>query len=227
MPRKPRVIAPGLPHHISQRGNGRKDIFLNHRLKETYLNLLAENAARYRLRILGYCIMTNHVHLVAVPETGHSLAFTLRRAHGRFAQFWNTEMTTVGHMWQNRYYSCAVEPPRVWAVLRYVEMNPVRAGMIRDAAACPWSSAAAHISGVDPRGVLDMEWWRENWNKGAWAEALAVTPDAGEMDAIRRASASGRPLATDKFVREMEERLGRVIAPRPSGRPSRKTAAAG
>ena len=98
MARIARVVAVGLPHHITQRGKGRRDVFVNDDLKHIYLDLLREQAANYRLRILGYCLMTNHLHLVAIPEAEHSMAGTLRHAHGRFAQYWNTARGGVGHM---------------------------------------------------------------------------------------------------------------------------------
>ena len=172
MARQRRWVAVGLPHHITQRGNGRRDIFLDDRLKQIYLNVLADEARRFQLRILGYCIMTNHVHLIAIPETELAMAFTLRRAHGKFAQYWNTQVGTVGHMWQNRYFSCPVEPARVWSVLRYVEQNPVRAGMVPHATDYAWSSAAPHTQGMGAHRILDMSWWSREWTSGDWVTAL-------------------------------------------------------
>jgi REP element-mobilizing transposase RayT len=102
MPRTKRVVAVGVPHHVTQRGNARQDVFLNDDLCCAYLELLAEHAQRNRLRILAYCLMTNHVHPVVVPETERSLANTFRHAHSRFAQYWNTGFHRNGHMWQNR-----------------------------------------------------------------------------------------------------------------------------
>jgi putative transposase len=216
-----RVVAVGLPHHITQRGNGRRDVFVNGDLKHIYLDLLREQAANYRLRILGYCLMTNHLHLVAIPEAEHSMAGTLRHAHGRFAQYWNTARGGVGHMWQNRYYSCPLEATRVWAVLRYVELNPVRGGMVAEALQYRWSSAAAHASGFDTSGVLDMNWWRGEWTKGDWKAALQADTESTGADAIRRATYGGRPLGDTDFVASLERRLGRTLAARPGGRPKK------
>ncbi len=145
------------------------------------------------------------------------MAQTLRYTHGRFAQYWNTELSGSGHMWQNRYYSCPLEPPRVWAVARYVEMNPVRAGMVRKAADYRWSSAAAHIIGVDASGLLDLAWWGKQWDQGNWAEALVET--AGGTDEIRRATSAGRPFGSVEFIQGLEEALGRRLAARGVGRP--------
>jgi len=101
MPREPRVVAIGLPHHITQRGNSRQDVFTTDVLRRAYLQLLSEHAAGNGLRLLAYCLMTNHVHIVAVPGTGASMANTFRHAHGRFSQYWNTEQKRTGHLWQN------------------------------------------------------------------------------------------------------------------------------
>ncbi len=219
MARMSRVVAVGLPHHVTQRGNGRRDVFLTDALRRIYLDLLHQHASHYRLRILAYCLMTNHVHLVVLPETSQSMAGTLRHAHARFAQLWNTERGSVGHMWQNRYYSCPLQAPRVWNVIRYVELNPVRAGMVSAAQDYPWSSAAAHGSGVDPWGVLDMDWWRREWTEGDWMAALGVDPETAAVDAIRRATYTGRPLGDSEFIATLERDLGRKLEARRGGRP--------
>lgn len=100
MPRARRVVAVGAAHHITQRGNARQDVFLNDAVQRVYLQLIAEHASQNHLRILAYCLMTNHVHLVAVPESDRALANTFRHAHARFAQFWNTAFHRNGHLWQ-------------------------------------------------------------------------------------------------------------------------------
>jgi putative transposase len=216
-----RVVATGLPHHITQRGNGRRDVFVNDSLKRTYLDLLREQSAHHRLRILAYCLMTNHLHLVVIPETPHATAGALRHAHGRFAQFWNTTQHHVGHMWQNRYYSCPLQPARAWSVIRYVELNPVRAGMVEQATDYPWSSAAAHVRREDESGVLDMQWWNANWTQGDWELALRDEPT--ELDAIRRATYTGRPLGDREFIAALERSTGRKLEAQKGGRPKKKT----
>ena len=124
------MVAVGLPHHITQRGNARQDVFTTDSIRHAYLKLLSEHAAGNGLRLLAYCLMTNHVHVVAVPTNASSMANTLRHAHGRFSQAWNTLENRTGHVWQNRYYSCPVEEMEVGRVLAYVENNPVRAGIV-------------------------------------------------------------------------------------------------
>src|SRR5579872_2821638 len=163
MPREARVVVIGLPHHITQRGNARQDVFTTDSMRRAYLQLLSEHAAGNGLRLLAYCLMTNHVHIVAVPEADSSLANSLWHAHGRFSQYWNTEQNRTGHLWQNRYYSCPVEESAAGRVMAYVENNPVRAGMVERAEDFAWSSAGAHLGRVSAWAMLDMEWWQRRW----------------------------------------------------------------
>jgi putative transposase len=218
MPRESRVIALGVPHHITQRGNARQDVFLTDGLRRAYLRLLTEHAAAKSLRVLGYCLMTNHVHVVAIPETEGSMANTFRHAHGRFSQYWNTERSRSGHLWQNRYYSCPVEEARVGRVIAYVESNPVRAGMVRCAGEFEWSSARSHLGMEEAGPVLDMDWWGRRWTAETWLEFLteyALTVE--EARSIREATYTGRPLGSGAFVAGLEASLGRKLAPGSGG----------
>ena len=152
------MVAIGLPHHITQRGNAGQDVFTTDAVRHAYLELLSEHAAGNRLRLLACCLMTNHVHIVAVPEADSSMANTFRHAHGRFSQYWNTDRNRTGHLWQNRYYSCPVEELAVCRVMAYAENNPVRAGMVERAEDFEWSSAGAHLGRIGAGAMLDMEW---------------------------------------------------------------------
>jgi len=219
MPRFPRVVAVGTPHHVTQRGNARQDIFLDSNLCSIYLDLLAEHAARNALHVLAYCLMTNHIHLVVLPETERSLANTFRHAHARFSQYWNTRFHRTGHLWQNRFYSCPIEEPAVWRVVRYVEQNPVRAHMIETASAYPWSSASVH-TGVGISRVLDNDWWNQRWTADSWAAVLKDADD--ESAAIRLATFSGRPYGSSAFVQALETKLGRQLQRRKGGRPRKE-----
>jgi len=220
MPREPRVVVTGVPHHITQRGNARQDVFTADPLRRAYLELLAEHAGASRLRVLAYCLMTNHVHIVAIPDTNASMANAFRHAHGRFSQYWNTEQRRTGHVWQNRYYSCPVEEAAVDRVIAYVETNPVRAGMAARAEDFEWSSARAHVGKTDEGPAMDWEWWRHRWAPPEWQaflEEWAGTP--AELRTIREATYTGRPLGSKRFVAELEEKLGRRLEARPGGRP--------
>jgi putative transposase len=171
-------------------------------------------------RILGWCVMTNHVHLVAIPEREDSLAILLRRVHGRYAQYYNTHFGRTGHLWQNRFFACVLGPEHLWTALAYVDRNPLRAGMVRDAADYRWSSAAAHLSGVDSGGLLDLGWWREKGRGADWATALEdENPES--TAALRNCTYSGRPYGSESLVREMAERFGRCWT---RGRPKKDQA---
>ena len=222
MPREPRVVAIGLPHHITQRGNARQDVFTTDALRRAYLELLSEHSAANRLRLLAYCLMTNHVHIVAVPETEASMANTLRHAHGRFSQYWNTEHNRTGHLWQNRYYSCPVEESAVCPVMAYVENNPVRAGMVERAEDFEWSSAGAHVGRVGGGAMLDMEWWQRRWSAEGWRGVLLERAESEqELCAIRQATYTGRPLGSKQFIAGLEKKLGRILEVRAAGRTKR------
>ena len=159
MPRVARRIVPGFPHHITQRGTNRQIVFYTQQDRRVYLELLRENSRQAGVRILAYCLMVNHIHLIAIPEQSDGLAICLRRTHGRYAQYLNARRLRSGHLWQNRFYSCPMDNAHLWIALQYVEQNPVRAGLVEAAEAFPWSSASAHSSGKDTTRLLDMEFW--------------------------------------------------------------------
>ena len=134
----------GCAHHIVQRGNNRQDVFFVDDDRRVYLDLLAEQAARYGLAIEGYCLMSNHVHLVAVPQSEEALAQAVGRTHFRYTQYINRFRKRSGHLWQGRFYSCALDTRHFWTAMKYIELNPVRARLCRKPWRYAWSSAAAH-----------------------------------------------------------------------------------
>ena len=130
MPRNARAVAPSIPYHITQRGSNRQAVFFRLSDRKLYLQLIRENMAEAGVQIIAYCLMTNHVHFVAVPEREDSLAILFGRAHGRYSQAVNTRLGRSGHLWQARYHSCALEGAHLWKGIRYVEANPCRAGIV-------------------------------------------------------------------------------------------------
>ncbi len=152
MPRRNRCILPGMPCHITQRGVDRQPTFTSDLDRSTYLRLLRDSLHDTQVAILGYCLMTNHVHLIAIPERDDSLAVLLRRVHGRYAQYYNARSGRTGHLWQNRFFACLLDSAHLWAALAYVERNPVRAAIVPWPADYPWSSAAAHLLEWTPAG---------------------------------------------------------------------------
>jgi putative transposase len=159
MGRIARVIAVGLPHHITQRGNGRRAVFHVEEDRAVYLQLLREYGERYAVRWWGYCLMSNHVHLVAVPMKENALANALRRAHSDYARYANVKLRTSGHFWQNRYYSCPLDRIHQWTALAYVERNPYER---------EWSAKRRITRGPAPpracRAVMHPNFW--TWRNG-------------------------------------------------------------
>ena len=128
MPRNQRCVMPGQAYHLTQRGTNRQRVFFKDSDRSTYLKLMAHNLEDAGVRVLAWCLMSNHVHFVAVPERDDSLSVLTRRVHGRFAQMMNARLLRSGHLWQNRFHSCALSPAHLWRALAYVERNPLRAG---------------------------------------------------------------------------------------------------
>jgi len=162
----------------------------------------------YGLRILGYCLMSNHVHLVASPQYADSLAKTLREVHGRYARYRNAIERVTGHLWQNRYYSCAFEGVRLASVMRYVELNPVRAGLVRSASDYAWSSAVTHLGGTDAAELVDLEQWRRDWTPEEWGAVAARGRRAdGRREGYSRCDTRG---AATRFA-GIRRRIGRAM----------------
>ncbi len=210
MPRNPRCVLPGVAYHITQRGTNGQEVFLTASDRETYLRLLAKTREDAGVRLLSWCLMPNHVHLIAVPENEDSLAVLLRRVHGRYAQMLNAREARTGHLWQNRFFSCALDTKHLRRALAYVEKNPVRAGFVARAEDYPWSSARVHLGlEEDWRGLLDLEFLREIGGEKAWRELLMTREEAAMLRLLRRCTYSGRPFGPEAFLSEFENHFGR------------------
>jgi len=219
MPRVARIVVPDVPHHVTQRGNNRQDTFFVDDDYETYLAILGKQAARYGLRIFGYCLMTNHVHLIVVPGAKESLAKTIGRTDFLYTRYINRLHGRSGHLWQNRFYSCALEDEALWVALAYVDRNPVRAGLVQRAWEYPWSSAAAHIGESGADGLLDMAAWRKMSEKMDYKAMLLRVEDEAEIRQLRRSTHTGRPLGSDAFLAKLEHAMGKRLRPLAVGRP--------
>ena len=168
MARLARIVVPGIPHHLTQRGNRRDAIFFNKADRSKYLLLLKDQCRMYGLEVWAYCLMTNHVHLVAVPKFGDSLGQSMRRMNSGYTSYINRRQALCGHLWQGRFYSCPLDEANLWSAVRYVERNPVRAGLAKRAEKYPWSSAAAHCGLVQDEllaGELEKSGRVENWRE--------------------------------------------------------------
>ena len=221
MPRVARIVIPGCPHHITQRGNNRQDVFFVDEDRDAYLGMLGEQAERFGLRVEAYCLMGNHVHLVATPRQVDSLAKAIGRTHWLYTQYVNRLHGRSGHLWQNRFYSCAMDAEHYWRAVAYVERNPVRARLVRKSWRWVWSSAGAHCGGKDPSGLLDLSAWWRHQTASAWREVLTMGDETESSAPIREGLTRGRPLGSDAWIARLEARLGRRLRPLPVGRPKK------
>ncbi|HMD76223.1 MAG TPA: transposase [Terracidiphilus sp.] len=222
MPRLARVLAVDTPYHVTQRGNARRAVFETDSDRLVYLSLLQEFARLYRLNILGYCLMRNHVHLIALPRRLDSMPRVLRCTHGRYAAYLNARKAASGHVWQGRYYSCPMDENHLWTALRYIERNPVRAQMADQAESYLWSSARVHCNEGSADGLVDLEMWRYRWSAEEWREFLACARGAEqEAEQIRQSTHNGRPLGSLDFIRQLEQGTGRLLTASKGGRPRR------
>jgi len=251
MPRVARIVVPGCPHHITQRGNNRQDVFFVADDYRLYLAILGQEANRYGLELHAWCLMTNHVHLIATPTSEASLAKAVGRTHWLYTQSINRLHGRSGHLWQNRFDSCPLDDKHFWAAMAYVERNPVRAKLHRKAWLYPWSSAAAHCgqpppaktgtatplavpafansdadkeprsSAADPTGLLDLREWGTLWTGQQWEAELTHDDDAEFVHRLSSQTHRGRPLGSDSFLSKVEKLLGRRVRPLPVGRPKK------
>lgn len=178
-------------------------VFHSRQDRLTYLSLLRSQSTLSNLPVLAYCLMDNHIHLVVVPETPSDLAEVMQRVHGRYAQYLNARRDRCGHVWQNRYSSCPLGPGHLWTALRYVELNPVRARMVRGAREYEWSSAEAHLSGQDRFRIADMGFWREAGGLEGWRRLLGEPETEEDAKALRRSTYAGQPFGDELFMSEM------------------------
>lgn len=221
MPRIARVCAEGYPHHITQRGNNKEKTFFDADDKWFYLDVLQRYKDKYKIKVLAYCLMENHIHILAMPENETSLARGIGGTNLLYTQYINRKYSRSGRLWQNRFFSSVVEQePYLMAVMRYIELNPVRAKLVKRAEDYQWSSAKVHILGARD-DILSKESWFDEKEIKSYREFLSK--DANEINAsIRRATSTGRPLGSEGFIKKLERILRRDLFPKKGGRPKKK-----
>jgi putative transposase len=190
--------------HVTQRGNARRFILDCDADREVYLGLLREDVRVRGLTLVGYCLMSNHVHLVVIPHSSEQLSLVLGHTHGRYASYWNARHQSSGHVWHGRYCSCPMDEEHLWQALRYTELNPVRSGLVGEARLWKWSSAGVHCGGCAGDDVLASEPWSRHWTAESWQEYLSLGEQEGDIIEIRRSAHTGRPLGTEDLVLGLE-----------------------
>lgn len=212
MARIKRVVVPGYPHHVTQRGNRRMRTFFEDGDYEVYIGLMAEWCRKKGVEVWAYCLMPNHVHIIAVPLEEESLSRAIGEAHRRYTRSINFRKGWRGHLWQERFASFVMDETHLLAAARYVEMNPVRANLCHSPDEYPWSSSVPHLRGkndvlvkVEPLLAIVPD----------WRDFLSGGDDQQEI--IRRHEKTGRPLMNDPTLRSLEYKLGRILRPQKRG----------
>jgi putative transposase len=221
MARLARVVVPGLPHHVTQRGNGRARTFFSGADYALYRDLLAEHCRAADVAVWAWCLMPNHVHLILVPSDADGLRRALAPVHRRYAGIIHARRKRTGHFWQGRFGCVALDEAHLAAALRYVSLNPVRARLVERAQDWRWSSTRAHLRGKDD-GLTALAPIRERFPR--FGDLLAVAPEPELFDRLRAAESIGRPLGDDRFLDRIERLTGRRLKPGKRG-PKPKAAA--
>jgi len=218
MPRFARVVVPGCPHHVTHRGNRKDAVFFSDQDRVEYLEILLDYTQRYGVDIWGYCVMTTHLHLIAVPAHEESLGLAIGRAHMKYARHANRRQRWWGHLWANRFYSTPLDEAHCWSALKYIERNPVRAGMVDVPWEYPWSSAHAHVVG-EPHAVLTPIPLDAGIPPGApWGAWLRGADDERAIMQLRANTYTGWPTGSPEFIATLETQLGRFLMRQAAGR---------
>ena len=214
MARIARIVVSGYPHHITQRGNRRQETFFCDDDYKQYIDLMADWCSRCNVHIWAYCLMPNHTHLIAVPQTKEGLHKAIGEAHRRYARMINFREGWRGYLWQGRFSSFVMDEPYLLAAARYIELNPVRARLVADPISYPWSSAKAHVekrdnSLVKVSPLLELV---SDWN-GFLNDELQEKA----YQEIRKHERTGRPLGSDLLIDKLEVLLGIQLRKKKTG----------
>jgi putative transposase len=225
MARLPRLVVPGLPHHVIQRGNDRQSIFRDESDRHRYLEILQDVIRTHRLAIHAYVLMDNHVHILASPATAEGLSRTMQSLGRRYVGWFNARHGRSGTLWEGRFRCAVIETERyLLACMRYIELNPVRAGMVVRAGDYPWSSAGFHLGQRQSQLVTDhpLFWALGNTpfeREVAWRSLLDQGLPDQEVRKISESAFKGWACGSDEFLAWLKNRTERPVAPRPRGRP--------
>lgn len=214
MARLARVVVPELPHHVIHRGNRRQNVFFRDEDKESYLSILRLQARLFDLEVWSYCLMDNHVHLIVVPKDQESLSQAIAETHKLYTRMINFRERWRGSLWEGRFKSMVMDERYVYAAVRYVERNPVRANIVKRAEGYLWSSARFRVNKQENPLLSDFYLLEEISD---WSKYLQEEEDKEQLGKMRLQSLSGRPLGDTNFLRNLEQRLGRTLIRRKPG----------
>jgi len=212
-----RIVVPGVPHHVTQRGNRRERVFFNDDDYRVYLSLVGRAARAAGVEIWAFCLMPNHVHFILTPTTTDGLRRTFGAAHKQYAGRINARHGWSGHLWQDRFFSTPMDERHVSAALRYVAMNPVEAGLVARPQDWRWSSVHTHLLAREG-GFVAVEPVLSR--TGNFLAFLGQEADLPATAGLVAAEATGRPVGGDEWIKGLEAQTGRALAPAKRGRKS-------
>ncbi|MDY0231496.1 MAG: transposase [Candidatus Saccharicenans sp.] len=216
MPRIARIVIPYIPHHVVQRGNRNQRAFFSEDDKKLYLKILGFNCSKEKIKIWCYCVMDNHIHLVAVPESAEHLVKAIGETHRKYTWMINTRNNWKGYLWQGRFRSYPMDDVYLLCCVKYIERNPVRAGLVRLAEEYQWSSARAHVFGLKDPVLSPLPLVSQVKN---WSNFLRGEDKEEDLELLRKNQTVGRPLGSEDFIEMIEKTTGIRLRKRPSGHP--------
>ncbi len=221
MVRKTRIVIPDFPHHVTDRGNRGCHVFFSDDDRSRYLEMLLEYTNKRALEIGAYCLMDNHIHLVAVPRQLDSLSRAIGPVQMRHAQKINSKKGWKGHLWSDRFFSTPMDHSHFVAAVRYIELNPVRAEIVERAEDYQWSSASAHVSGISDPILSKAALFGLDDEVDDWSAWLAEGSNEKLVNRLKENTKSGYPSGSDSFIRFVSRSMGRDLKKRPRGRQPR------
>lgn len=219
MTRLARLVVPGLPHHVTQRGNGRAQVFFGEDDYALYRALLGESCRAAGVEVWAWVLMPNHVHLILVPSDADGLRRALAQVHRRYAGHVHARLKRTGHFWQGRFGAVVMDEAHLAAAVRYVALNPVRAGLVEQARDWPWSSVHAHLAAQED-GITAVAPLLSRYPD--FAGFIGQAPDPAVLRRLRQAETIGRPLGDDSFLTELETLTHRSLKPAKPGPKQKK-----
>lgn len=215
MARRPRNHLAGYPYHLTHRGNWKTRIFFDDVDRGVYLKLLRIHCKNHEVRIWAYALMDNHVHHLVIPDKDRALSRAFHRVFGEYGRYFNARYSKVGHLFQGRFKAAPCDEQHAWNTVAYIERNPVRARMVKQAEDYRWSSAAAHCGlREDPLLSPDLPLLQTIPDWHSW---LSQEEDPAILEFIRERTQKGQPCGSDEFARMLEGKCGRPLLKRKPG----------
>ena len=229
MARLPRLVVPHQPHHIIQRGNGRNTVFYDTEDHLVFLMRLREAAKQYKVAIHAYVLMSNHIHVLASPADATGLARMMQWIGRHYVPYFNRKYSRAGTLWEGRYRATVLDSEGYFMTCsRYIELNPVRAGMVDGPGDYPWSSYAHHV-GIKPDPIITdhpLYWSLGNTpfeREAAYMALMELGLTTLETTVLSQATLKGWALGTEKFKAALEKQANRRVSPTTRGRPRKQT----